>query len=127
MYVTSASNPYLAVYRDNSGINISEELKNLLERPIQAYTSRLKQAVHDLIIKDIRVNLKNHVPVCYQNQVCSLLLLISFTQIDREKTIYFAYSITQLVPDYHIKWWRSTYLSIVYAIVEELFLKRVDL
>ncbi len=57
------------MYRDDSGVNISQELQNLLERPIEAYTERLKQAVHDMIIKDIRINLKNHVPVCYQNQV----------------------------------------------------------
>eukprot|EP01127_Copromyxa_protea_P010695 TRINITY_DN2626_c0_g1_i1.p1 TRINITY_DN2626_c0_g1~~TRINITY_DN2626_c0_g1_i1.p1 ORF type:complete len:470 (-),score=85.26 TRINITY_DN2626_c0_g1_i1:74-1438(-) len=110
----SALNELITSYKSNSGVNISQELQKLIAQPVEAYTVRLKQAMHDLIIKDIRINLKNHVPVCYQNQ------------LDKEKTIYFAYSLTQLVPDYHIKWWKSTYLPLVYSVMEELFLKRLD-
>lgn len=57
-------------YKNSEGVNIAEELKTLLARPVEAYISRLKRAIHELIIKDIRTNLKNHIPACYQSQVC---------------------------------------------------------
>jgi len=99
------------VYRSD-GANISEWIRVLLTEPVDAYVSRLQQAVHDVILKDLQHNLKNHIPNCYRNQ------------LTKQITLYFAYSLTKLVPEYHVTWWRENYLPQISTKAEELFIAK---
>lgn len=97
-------------YKTKEGVNISLALQQLLEPSLQAYYVRLHNAVFDIVLRDVKMNLTYIIPSCYRSQ------------LNKENTVYIAYSLTKLVPEFHIKWWKNTFLSIIYESVEELFL-----
>lgn len=99
--------------RPNSTVDVSGELKTLLEASVAAYVDRLQRAVHDVVLKDVKLNLKNHVPRCYQSQ------------LNQEATLHIAFSLTQLVPEFYAKWWKRIYLPHIYEGIEDLFLKKI--
>jgi hypothetical protein len=91
-------------------VNISLALQQLLEPALQGYYVRLHNAVFDIVLRDVKMNLSYIIPTCYRSQ------------LNKENTVYIAYSLTKLVPEFHIKWWKNTFLSVIYESVEELFL-----
>jgi len=91
-------------------VNVSAQLYILSEPEILSYIERLKEAVYDIVLKDLKLNLVNNIPACYQSQ------------LNKDNKLYLAYSLTKLVPEFHAKWWRSNYLSLVHVLLEERFL-----
>jgi len=97
--------------RPNSTANISLELDKLLETPIIEYCDKLHKAVYSIVLKDIKVNLKYHIPLCYQSQM------------DKDITLYIAYCLTTVVPAFYIKWWKRIYVSLIREGLEEKFIQ----
>jgi len=85
----------------------------MLETAVENYTERLYRAVYNLLLKDIKMNLKNHIPLCYRSQ------------FDREAMIYIAYCITTLVPEFYLKWWKRVYLPLIHQGIQEMFLQEL--
>eukprot|EP01125_Pyxidicula_operculata_P000634 TRINITY_DN1062_c0_g1_i2.p1 TRINITY_DN1062_c0_g1~~TRINITY_DN1062_c0_g1_i2.p1 ORF type:complete len:526 (-),score=126.05 TRINITY_DN1062_c0_g1_i2:167-1744(-) len=99
--------------KPNSTINIQSSLRGLLEEPLKSYHEKLQKAVHDIVRKDIQSNLKFHIPLRYQSQV------------DKDVELYMQYSLTTLVPEFYIKWWKKFYYPHIYQGIEELFLMEI--
>jgi len=99
-------------FRNKEGVNVSAALKALLEPTIKSYVMRLHAVVHDIVLKDINLNLNYIIPLCYRSQ------------LNKDSTIYIAYSLTRLVPEFHVKWWKNSYLLFSYAQIEEMFLAK---
>lgn len=78
-------------------MNVSTELMILTEPEITFYLSRLQEAVYDIVLKDIKLNLRHNLPACYQSQ------------LNKDITLYLAFSLTRLVPEFHVKWYVTTH------------------
>lgn len=49
--------------------NISLELRGLLETSIASYCQNLQKAVHDIVLRDVKYNLRAQLPACFQGQL----------------------------------------------------------
>jgi hypothetical protein len=97
--------------RPNSAANISHELDKLLEIPILEYCEKLHKAIYSIVLKDIKLNLKYHIPLCYQSQ------------LDKDIILYIAYCLTTVVPAFYLKWWKRVYVGLIREGLEEKFLQ----
>jgi len=96
-----------------TGCNVSGELGRMLGVVVDAYVERLGRAVYAVVLKEVKTNLRNDIPLCYQSQV------------DHETLVYMAYSLTTLVPEFYLKWWRRVYMPFIQQGIEEIFLKNL--
>jgi len=104
---------YTLIRRFSRGAAVSSNLHELFCKVLEGYQERLRQAVTDLVQKDVAANLKYHVPPRYQ------------TQLNREAEMYLQYTTTNLVPEFFLKWWHRTFLPRVLEAIDEMFLSVV--
>jgi hypothetical protein len=97
--------------RPNCTTNISSELDKLLEFPILEYCEKLHKAIYSIVLKDIKLNLKYHIPLCYQSQ------------LDKDIILYIAYCLTTVVPAFYLKWWKRIYVGLIREGLEEKFIQ----
>jgi len=104
---------YTLIRRFSRGAAVSSNLHELFVQVLDSYQERLRQAVTDLVQKDVSANLKYHIPPRYQ------------TQLNREAEMYLQYTTTNLVPEFFLKWWNRTFLPRVLEAIDEMFLSVV--
>jgi len=101
--------------RPDCSTNISNEIERLLQESISDYADKLHKAIYSIVLKDIKVNLKHHIPLCYQSQ------------LDKDIILYIAYCLTTVVPAFYIKWWKRVYISLIREGLEEKFIREITL
>eukprot|EP01128_Nolandella_sp_AFSM9_P005852 TRINITY_DN2915_c0_g1_i2.p1 TRINITY_DN2915_c0_g1~~TRINITY_DN2915_c0_g1_i2.p1 ORF type:complete len:567 (-),score=124.59 TRINITY_DN2915_c0_g1_i2:149-1849(-) len=92
-------------------VDVAECLRELVLAPLEVYEKQVRQALYDIVLKDVKAHLQMRLPSKFQNQLTKAI------KVD------IAYSLTQLVPEFFIKWWSSVFLPCIYDAMGELFLK----